>query len=144
MAREVERGDSRPDLELLARPEIRFHGLDLPFWGKTCREVSSHMTVSVWKLILCEPFFTYMPRRARGPKRASIGAGEALRHRRTRGVGKTESWMNGKGPGVGGSLAVRFDVQPAPEDHLWEGANRLITFVGESHDPSRVNHLAVA
>ena len=33
---------------------------------------------------------------------------------------------------MGGSLAVRFDVSiPAPEDHLSEGANRLITFVGE-------------
>ena len=32
---------------------------------------------------------------------------------------------------VGGSLAVIFDVQSAPEDHLSEGANRLITLMGE-------------
>lgn len=63
-------------------------------------------------------------------ERASICVGEVPRHWRIGGGGnsKLDEWA---GLRVGGSLAVIFDVQSAPEDHLPEGANRLITFMGE-------------
>lgn len=59
-------------------------------------------------------------------KRASIGVGEVPRH-----WGRNSKLDERAGLRVGGSLAVISDVQSAPEDHLPEGANRLITFMGE-------------
>ena len=45
---------------------------------------------------------------------------------------ETRSWMNGKGAGEWAArLLSDSTLQPAPEDHLSEGTNRLITFVGE-------------
>lgn len=76
-----------------------------------------------------EPFFYTHSRRARTLEWASICVGEVPRHWRIGrgGNSKLDEWA---GLRVGGSLAVIFDVQSAPEDHLPEGANRLITFIG--------------